>query len=146
MIAANPDTMYVLVGAKGESLHWVNKESLTRTKFEWQDEYTALSVSESGIERVREHITGQEEHHRNKSFAEEYQELLEQHGFTVEGLKSRRFLGGFGPRPKGRGNIIPHRIKGQSNNRLPRASARGYQNKHPLYLGVLTQTLGEGNP
>jgi hypothetical protein len=45
MIAANPDTMYVLVGAQGESSHRVNKESLTRTKFERQDEYTALSVS-----------------------------------------------------------------------------------------------------
>jgi putative transposase len=73
---------------KGESSHWINKESLTRTKFEWQDEYAAFSVSESMVETVRQYIRGQKDHHRKKPFAEEYQELLAQHGFTVEGLKS----------------------------------------------------------
>lgn len=73
---------------KGESSHWVNQNSLTRTKFEWQDEYIAVSVSESVVEKVREYIRGQEEHHRKKSFAEEYQQLLQRHGFSDEGLKS----------------------------------------------------------
>lgn len=73
---------------KGESSHWVNENSLTRMKFEWQDEYIAVSVSESALEKVREYIREQEEHHTKKSFAEEYQELLQKHGFTVEGLKS----------------------------------------------------------
>ncbi|MGH2566709.1 MAG: IS200/IS605 family transposase [Bacteroidota bacterium] len=73
---------------KGESSHWVNQNSLTRMKFEWQDEYIAISVSESMVENVREYIRGQEEHHRKKSFAEEYQQLLQKHGFTIEGLKS----------------------------------------------------------
>ena len=73
---------------KGESSHWVNKESLTRTKFEWQDEYIALSVSESAVEKVRGYVKGQEKNHRKKSFLEEYQEFLVQHGFSAEGLKS----------------------------------------------------------
>jgi REP element-mobilizing transposase RayT len=73
---------------KGESSHWVNQNSLTRTKFEWQDEYIAFSVSESMVEKVREYIREQEEHHRKKSFAEEYRELPGLHGFSDEGLKS----------------------------------------------------------
>jgi len=73
---------------KGESSHWINQNSLTRTKFEWQDEYIAISVSESMIDTVREYIRGQEEHHRKKSFAEEYRELLQKSGFSDEGLKS----------------------------------------------------------
>jgi putative transposase len=74
---------------KGESSHWINQGSLTRTRFEWQDEYIAVSVSESMLGIVREYICGQEEHHRKKSFSEEYQELLQKHGISLEGLKSK---------------------------------------------------------
>ena len=48
---------------KGESSFWINKNKLTTEKFEWQDEYFAVSVSESGIDRVRDYIKRQEEHH-----------------------------------------------------------------------------------
>src|ERR1700712_712920 len=37
---------------KGESSFWVNKQKLLNQKFEWQDEYIALSVSESGVDKV----------------------------------------------------------------------------------------------
>lgn len=69
---------------KGESSHWVNKNNLTKLKFEWQDEYIAISVSESMVNRVREYIKNQEEHHRKRSFAEEYQEFLDKHGFVKD--------------------------------------------------------------
>ena len=36
-------------------------------KFEWQDDYIALSVSEPIVPKVREYIKNQEEHHRRKS-------------------------------------------------------------------------------
>ena len=45
---------------KGESSFWVNQSELSKSKFEWQDEYIALSVSESGIEKVRQYIANQE--------------------------------------------------------------------------------------
>ena len=48
---------------KGESSFWVNKQNLLETKFEWQDEYIALSVSYSSIDRVRAYILNQEGHH-----------------------------------------------------------------------------------
>jgi hypothetical protein len=50
-------------------------------KFGWQEEYFAVSVSESQIDKVRNYIEEQIEHHRVKSFAEEYQEFIEKFGF-----------------------------------------------------------------
>jgi len=41
---------------KGESSFWINKNNLTTEQFEWQDEYYAVSVSESMIEKVRSYI------------------------------------------------------------------------------------------
>jgi len=66
---------------KGESSYWVNKQQKLKTKFEWQDEYIALSVSYSAIDKVRAYILTQEEHHKKKTFAEEYEEFLIAHHF-----------------------------------------------------------------
>ena len=49
---------------KGESSFWVNKQTLTREKFGWQDEYFATSVSHSQVDAVRKYIGDQETHHR----------------------------------------------------------------------------------
>ena len=68
---------------KGESSFWVNKQKLLKTKFEWQDEYIALSVSYSDIDKVRAYILNQEEHHKRKTFAEEYEEFLIAHHFEI---------------------------------------------------------------
>lgn len=61
---------------KGESSYWINKNKLTSTKFEWQDEYYAASLSESSLKNVREYILNQEDHHKKKSFSEEYTEVI----------------------------------------------------------------------
>ncbi len=66
---------------KGESSHWVNKQKLVNGKFDWQDEYFVVSVSESSVKRVRAYIKNQEEHHRYKSFTEEFNEFLVKYGF-----------------------------------------------------------------
>jgi len=55
---------------KGESSFWINKQKLTQQKFEWQDEYFAVSVSESMVDRVREYIRHQEGHHLKMTFEE----------------------------------------------------------------------------
>ncbi len=70
---------------KGESAFWINTNKVTKTKFEWADEYFAASVSESMLDKVRTYIRNQEEHHRKKTFQEEYDEFvrtynLEHHG------------------------------------------------------------------
>lgn len=64
---------------KGESSFWVNKQKLIKTHFEWQDEYIALSVSYSAIDKVRSYIQNQDEHHKKKTFTEEYEEFLNAH-------------------------------------------------------------------
>jgi REP element-mobilizing transposase RayT len=68
---------------KGESSFWVNKNHLTPAKFEWQDDYFAVSVSESGVNKVREYIKNQEQHHAKKTFPQEYEEFMEKYGFTL---------------------------------------------------------------
>jgi hypothetical protein len=45
---------------------------LCRGKFGWQDEFFAVSVSETMVEGVRKYIANQEERHRKKSFDEEF--------------------------------------------------------------------------
>jgi hypothetical protein len=47
--------------------------------FAWQAGYGAFSVSESNVPSVREYIAGQREHHRKKSFQDEYLAFLERH-------------------------------------------------------------------
>lgn len=67
---------------KGESSNWINKNKLLHGHFEWQDEYIAVSVSESVINKVRNYIKNQEEHHKRKSFAEEYEEFIRKHSLS----------------------------------------------------------------
>jgi len=68
---------------KGESSFWINKNNLTKQKFEWQDEYFAVSVSESGIDQVIQYILNQEEHHSEKTFQDEYNEFLKKYNFEI---------------------------------------------------------------
>ena len=70
---------------KGESSFWVNNQKLIESKFEWQDEYIALSVSYSAIDKVRVYIKNQEVHHTKKAFSQEYQEFLDTHHFESFG-------------------------------------------------------------
>jgi putative transposase len=66
---------------KGESSFWINKQNLSDGKFDWQDEYFALSVSLSKLDKVRDYIKNQEEHHKHKTFQEEYEIFINKYGF-----------------------------------------------------------------
>lgn len=68
---------------KGESSFWINKQNLIRSKFQWQHEYFAISVNESDINSVKSYIKTQEEHHKKKSYQEEYQEFIQKYNFQV---------------------------------------------------------------
>jgi len=70
---------------KGESSNWVNKNKLSKVHFAWQEEYIAVSISESQVNRVRDYIKNQEEHHRVKSFSEEYDLFIKKYGFKILG-------------------------------------------------------------
>ncbi len=74
---------------KGESAHWINKEKIIPKKFEWADEYYAVSVSESILDKVRRYINNQEEHHRKRTFSEEVEEFRKKDAdpHTLTGLQ-----------------------------------------------------------
>jgi len=67
----------VLKDLKSSSSKWVPEE-LKKPLFSWQEGYGAFTVSASQIEAVKNYIANQEEHHRRKTFQEEYIEFLKQ--------------------------------------------------------------------
>lgn len=69
---------------KGSSSHWINQQKLFNKHFSWQRGFGAYSVSASQIERVKSYIQNQSEHHRIKSFDEEYDEWKKQYGIFYE--------------------------------------------------------------
>ena len=69
---------------KGGSSHWMKESFPNLAAFSWQDGYGAFTVSESQIEVIRGYIEQQPEHHRTKSFEEEYRALLDRHRIAFD--------------------------------------------------------------
>jgi len=65
---------------KGGSSNWIGATFPELRGFGWQDGYGAFSVSKSILPSVIEYIIDQREHHRHKTFQEEFRELLVKHG------------------------------------------------------------------
>jgi len=61
---------------KRDSTNFVNNEIKIRGKFGWQEGFGAFSYSHSQIDSVAKYILNQEEHHRRKTFREEYETML----------------------------------------------------------------------
>src|SRR5882724_11344446 len=91
----NPDHVHALVDLptnltmenvaklfKGASSHWINESNLVAGKFAWGRGYGAFSVSQSDVARVSNYISEQVEHHRTKSFAEEYDRFIDAYGLV----------------------------------------------------------------
>ena len=66
---------------KGSSSHWLNEQKFVKGKFSWQRGYGAFSVSASQLDVVKDYIRNQDEHHRRKTFEEEYNEWKRNYGF-----------------------------------------------------------------
>lgn len=69
---------------KQDSSKWINTKGFVNGKFSWQEGYGAFSYSKSHILRVIKYITNQEEHHKTKTFANEYLELLKESGIDYD--------------------------------------------------------------
>lgn len=80
----------VIKHVKGVSSHHINYHNLIPQKFAWQTGYAAYSVSQSVVENVFQYIHQQKEHHRKKSFGEEYNAFLRVHGFETTGQNENR--------------------------------------------------------
>jgi putative transposase len=68
---------------KGDSSKWIHEEFLKLHKFGWQDGFSAFSVSKSIVPKVVDYIKNQREHHKGKSFEDEYLELLTLHEIDI---------------------------------------------------------------
>lgn len=68
---------------KGSSSNWINQNDLISGKFAWGRGYGGFSVSHSNVSKVAEYIANQEEHHRKKTFAEEFDLLIRKHGLVA---------------------------------------------------------------
>ncbi|MDP9195024.1 MAG: IS200/IS605 family transposase [Acidobacteriota bacterium] len=75
----------VLRATKKGSSEWIRGKL---ENFHWQDGYSAFTVSPSQLERVRTYIQRQAEHHRKRTFVEEYRDLLRAHAIDFD----ERFL------------------------------------------------------
>lgn len=79
MLAEIPAALSVseLVGKlKANSSRFVHEKWPERSKFGWQQGYGGFSVSRSGVDDVIRYIANQEEHHRTRTFQEEFIDFL----------------------------------------------------------------------
>jgi len=67
---------------KKASNGFINEKKFSRFKFSWQEGYGAFSYSHSALDNVIAYIDNQKEHHRKKSFKEEYLKFLKD--FDIE--------------------------------------------------------------
>lgn len=72
--------MELMRQVKGDSSEMINDKRFTKRKFHWQDGYGAFSNSHSQIDAVVKYIKSQKEHHRKKTFREEYLKMLKDYG------------------------------------------------------------------
>jgi REP element-mobilizing transposase RayT len=90
-----PDHVHILFGMrptqsvselmqdiKGDSSKWINSKKFLPGKFSWQEGYGAFSYGRSQLSQVIKYIEKQQEHHKKKTFLEEYKEFLE--AFEIE--------------------------------------------------------------
>jgi putative transposase len=69
---------------KTNSSRWVHERWPERRAFAWQTGYGAFSVSESGLDPVRDYISHQQEHHQKRSFQDEFREFLKRNKIVVD--------------------------------------------------------------
>jgi putative transposase len=69
---------------KANSSRWINEQHFIRTKFEWQEGFGVFSHSVSQKPIAIRYVRNQREHHRKKTFKEEYLELLRKHGIEFK--------------------------------------------------------------
>jgi REP element-mobilizing transposase RayT len=92
-----PDHIHILIGMKPSccladlvreikkaSSTFVKEQKLSRFPFYWQEGYGAFSYSKSQLDIVVKYILNQKDHHRNRSFREEYMTFLEEFGIDYD--------------------------------------------------------------
>jgi REP element-mobilizing transposase RayT len=92
-----PDHSHILLGLnpkqsvsdlardiKANSSKWINENKLTPHVFNWQEGYGAFSYAKSQLDRVVKYILQQPEHHKKKTFREEYLDFLREYNVEYD--------------------------------------------------------------
>jgi len=74
---------------KGSSSHWINQQKMLKGHFAWGRGYGAFSVSHSDVEKVAKYIANQEEHHRKRTYAEEFGLFVKKYGLEWRDEENR---------------------------------------------------------
>ena len=74
----------VIEEVKKSSSKWIKTKGAEYSGFYWQTGYGAFSVSQSGVADVVQYIQSQKEHHRRRTFQEEYREFLKRYEVTFD--------------------------------------------------------------
>jgi putative transposase len=69
---------------KGNSSKWIHETFPKLRLFEWQEGYGAFSIGLSMIDATVSYIRSQQEHHRTRTFREEFISMLRKHGFDYD--------------------------------------------------------------
>ena len=69
---------------KGNSSKWIHEAFSEMRSFEWQEGYGAFSIGVSAVDATRTYIRNQAEHHRRRTFREEFETMLRKHGFDFD--------------------------------------------------------------
>ena len=88
-IGGMPDHIHILFGfrptqalsnliqeVKRDSSEWITLQRLSMGRFSWQEGYGAFSYSKSHISQVANYIETQQEHHKKRTFLDEYKKIL----------------------------------------------------------------------
>ena len=65
---------------KSNSSKWINEQHFLKGKFHWQEGYGSFSYAKSQRDIVIKYIMNQEEHHRKRTYAEEYEMFVKRYG------------------------------------------------------------------
>ena len=69
---------------KANSAKWIHETFPDQGGFAWQTGYGAFAVSASHLDRVKHYLASQAEHHRTRTFQEEFLALLQHHGLAYD--------------------------------------------------------------
>ncbi len=96
-IGGMPDHVHVFIGLnpkvalsdlirdmKAGSSGFINEQNWVSGRFRWQEGYGAFSYARSQVDQVCQYILNQEQHHRGRSFKEEYLDMLRKFAVAYE--------------------------------------------------------------
>ena len=81
---SEPSVATMLKKIKSKSSQWLNDKPKRPGRFQWQVGYGAFTVSVSQLDAVRGYVQNQEQHHRRKTFQDEFRKLLERHNIAYD--------------------------------------------------------------